>query len=255
MATKIGVLNFKGGVAKTTTSINLCAALAKMGKNCLLVDADGQCDASYLLDFHVGDGGTLYDAMRDEFLTKEVDVYEYLPGFDFIAASTELDQAEKEFPKLPMTENRLKVILEPFDKLYDFIIIDCPPNNGVMTDNALTAADYVLIPLSGDDFAMKGVVKIVDRIEGIQKMLNKNLKILGFLFTLYERTIIHKDAVRALEKKHPNKVFETKIRKDVRLKELPSQHQTIYQYAPQSNGAIDYMAAAKELIERIKVKP
>lgn len=252
MAFKICILNFKGGVAKTTTSVNLCAALAKMGKHCLLVDVDGQCDASFLLDFNVGDGGTIYDAMSDEFLTKSVDVYEYLPNFDFVAASTELDNAEKEFPKLPMTESRLKMILEPFDKEYDYIIIDCPPNNGVMTDNALTAADYALIPLSGDDFAMKGVVKIISRIVGIQKMLNKDLKVLGFLFTLYEKTKIHKAAVLLLERSYNYKVFNTKIRKDVRLKELPSQHKTIFEYAPNSKGADDYAAAAREIVATLE---
>lgn len=247
MANIIAILNFKGGVGKTTTAINISAALARQKKNVLLVDLDGQCDSTFLLDYHVEDGNTIYDAITDEGLEKNLDIYGYADNFDFVAASTELDKADQELPKLLMKESRLKMLLEPLEKVYDYIIIDCPPNNGTLTDNALTAADHVIVPVTGDDFAMKGISKITARIDSIKKMLNKELELMGFLFTMHENTKIHKTAVNLLEKEYDGKVFSKKIRKCVKLKELPSEHKTIFDYAPDSNGAFDYQMVAKEI--------
>lgn len=249
MANIIAILNFKGGVGKTTAAINISAALARQKKNVLLVDLDGQCDSTFLLDYHVGDGETIYDALTDEELNKPLDVYAYADHFDFVAASTQLDRADRELSKLMLTEHRLKILLEPFSNIYDYIIIDCPPNNGTLTDNALTAANHVIIPVTGDDFAMKGISKIMARIDSIKKLLNKTLNFIGFLFTKHENTKKHKNAVRLLEKEYEGKIFSKKIRKCVKLAELPSEHKTIFDYAPDSNGAFDYQMVVREITD------
>lgn len=253
MTKKIAILNFKGGVAKTTTAVNICAALAKENKKVLLIDLDGQCDSTFLLDFKVGDGSTIFDSMKDEFLSKNMEIFEFKENFDFVPASTELDTADRTFPNLPMTENRLKMLIQPYENDYDYVIIDCPPNNGVLTNNALTAANYVIVPVTGDDFAMKGIAKITHQIEATKKMLNPELDLLGFVFTIFDgRTKIHNDAVELLEKTYPGKVFDRKIRTCVKLRQLPAVHLTIFEHAPYSTGAFDYKALTDEIIDALE---
>lgn len=265
MAKKIAILNFKGGVGKTTTAINLCAGLARMKKKALLIDLDAQRNATLHLGYEIGDGKTVFDALVDRNAQTELPIYTFQKNFDFVPANIMLSETSELLAVRDCKEGILQdlimgtvndkgqSVLRGVNDEYDYIIIDCPPGNGVLNTNALTAADGVIIPLKGDDYSLQGITSITERINIIRRRLNKNLQVLGFLFTDYDmRLSIHKLSRNEMKEAFPNKVFNSIIHRCVRFTETPSVHQTIFDYAPKCSGADDYMQLVKEVVKILK---
>lgn len=247
MAKKISILNFKGGVGKTTTCINLGAALNLLHKTVLIVDIDSQANTTYLLGYDKGDGETIYDSLEPKTL-QPLSIYENRKGLDFVAADERLGDIEELLVGRLRKEEQLKRLLAPLDNLYDYILIDCPPNRGLLTINAMCASDSVLIPIDSQLLALQGLEKINFKFREVKEFVNPTLEIEGYLITKYKSQLrIHRDVWHALKDIAPNKVFNAKIRDNVRLSETPSVRQDIFTYAPDSIGAEDYMQLAREI--------
>ncbi|MBQ0023990.1 MAG: ParA family protein [Prevotellaceae bacterium] len=255
MAKKIAILNFKGGVGKTTTAINLGAALAKSKKKVLLIDLDGQCNTSMTLNYNVGDGETIYDALADKDENTEIPVYEYQKNMDFVPASIQLGEIEVEIANRERKEEILKRLVAPIEQAYDFIIIDCPPSEGILNKNAMALVEEVIIPVNGEPYALQGIANMQKRIERIKKIINPNLNIMGYLFTQYDMRLgIHKQLLRDMKDAFAGQIFNTKIKTCTKLKEAPTERQTIFDYAPTCTGAEDYLQFAKEVLSIYKKK-
>lgn len=244
--------NQKGGVGKTTSAINLSAALAKSGKHVLLIDADPQANASSGLGVDIRQlHTTIYECMINGVDPTEAIVKTTTPNLDIIPSHIDLVGAEIEMLKIEERESIMKKMLEPLKPSYDYIIIDCSPSLGLITINALTATDSVIIPVQCEYFALEGISKLLNTIKIIKSKLNPQLKIEGFLMTMYDNRLRLSNQVYEEVKKHfGNLVFDTVIARNVRLSEAPSYGMSILEYAPQSKGAINYMDLAKELISR-----
>ncbi len=244
--------NQKGGVGKTTSAINLSAALAKSGKHVLLIDADPQANASSGLGVDIRQlHTTIYECMINGVDPTEAIVQTTTPNLDIIPSHIDLVGAEIEMLKIEERESIMKKMLEPLKPSYDYIIIDCSPSLGLITINALTATDSVIIPVQCEYFALEGISKLLNTIKIIKSKLNPQLKIEGFLMTMYDNRLRLSNQVYEEVKKHfGNLVFDTVIARNVRLSEAPSYGMSILEYAPQSKGAINYMDLAKELISR-----
>ena len=243
----ISLLNHKGGVGKTTSAINIGAGLVKLGKKVLLIDLDPQANLTLSLGIP-RQASTIYEALRGESELTPVTVKE---GLDVVASVLDLSGAEMELINEAGREFILKELFDPIRTTYDYIIIDCPPSLGLLTLNALTSSDYVLIPLQTEFLAMQGLAKIKQVISKVKIRLNKNLQIGGVIATMYDnRKVLNRDVVETIKKYFGKMVFETKIRDNVALAEAPAQRKDIFEYSPSSSGAKDYLALCKEIIER-----
>lgn len=256
MARVIAVANQKGGVAKTTTAINLAASLAVAEMRVLLIDVDPQAN----LTSGVGrkddatDAGSIYEALT----TAEPgdDLHPYilkteLDRLDLVPASRHLTGAEVELVTLPRRDERLRTLLTSVRDEYDFVFIDCPPSLGLLTLNALVAADSVLIPLHGEYFALEGLADLVGTIRRIRAALNPALDIEGVLLTMFdERTNLGQQVARDLRAFFKEKVFETVIPRNIRLGEAPSHGKPVILYDVKSRGAEAYLALAREFLQR-----
>ncbi|MBX3712259.1 MAG: ParA family protein [Lysobacter sp.] len=251
MARIIAIANQKGGVGKTTTSVNLAAALALAPKRVLLVDLDAQGNAT------MGSGvdkrelaGSTCDVILEEM--HAVDAVVRTPeGFDLLPGNTDLTAAEIELMDEPGREQRLKRALDGLRDRYDFIIIDCPPALSLLTLNALTAADSVLVPMQCEYYALEGLSALIETIEALKARLNPGLEIEGVLRTMFDARNNLANAVSAdLEKHFGEKVFTTVVPRNVRLAEAPSYGQSIVGYDRASRGAIAYLGLAVEVIRR-----
>ena len=251
MARIIAIANQKGGVGKTTTSVNLAAALALAPKRVLLVDLDAQGNAT------MGSGvdkrelaGSTCDVILEEM--HAVDAVVRTPeGFDLLPGNTDLTAAEIELMDEPGREQRLKRALDGLRDRYDFIIIDCPPALSLLTLNALTAADSVLVPMQCEYYALEGLSALLETIEALKAKLNPGLEIEGVLRTMFDARNNLANAVSAdLEKHFGEKVFTTVVPRNVRLAEAPSYGQSIVGYDRASRGAIAYLGLAVEVIRR-----
>ncbi len=250
----IAVTNQKGGVGKTTTAINLAAALALDGRNVLLVDCDAQGNATS----GVGQkgkrapGGTIYEALTND----NADVHDFIlpTGIDrlsIIPATRDLSGAEIELISIPDREHRLKNLLAPLGDEYDFVIIDSPPSLGLLTLNALVAADRVLIPLHCEYFALEGLADLVGTMRRVRASLNPSLDIEGVLLTMNdERTNLGQQVSKDVREFFKDKVYRTVIPRNVRLAEAPSHGLPAVTYDARSRGAEAYFAFAKEVLER-----
>lgn len=246
----IAVANQKGGVGKTTTSINLAAGLAEMGKRVLLVDIDPQGNTTSGLGINKGDvKQCVYNVLIDEVPAEQVVLPTMLDHLHIIPATIQLAGVEIELSQAISRELRLKRALQTIQFDYDYIFVDCPPSLGIITLNALTAAKSVLIPIQSEFYALEGLGQLLNTIRIVQKHLNKGLEIEGVLLTMFDgRTNLSVQVMEEVKKYFQQKVYETVIPRNVRLSEAPSHGKPIISYDPRSRGAECYKHLAKEVV-------
>lgn len=246
------ITNQKGGVGKTTTSVNLAASLAKSGKKILLVDLDPQGNATMGSGINKNEQEiTIYDVLTDQAKPEEAIVFSESGAYDVLPANSDLTAAEVEMLEMMMKEHRLRHALKKIQQQYDFIIIDCPPSLNMLTVNALTAAHGVLIPMQCEYYALEGVSALMETIQQIQSVLNENLQISGVIRTMYDpRNSLTNEVSSQLSDFFGDKLFATVVPRNVRLAEAPSFGEPILKYDPQSKGALAYLDLAKELMAR-----
>jgi chromosome partitioning protein len=249
----------KGGSGKTTTTINLAAALLRHGKDVLLIDADPQANLSQSLGIEVEPEHNLYTELKKEMTGEPSDIrkaiVEIRPGFSVIPASIELAGAEIELVSVYSREQVLRTLLEPIASDYDFIFIDCPHAIGMLTINALVASDYVLMPLQGEFLPLKGVHSFMRHYDIVRKKLNRELDLLGMVMIKYdERKLMNTRVKESLEKVFENKVFKTVIRTNIQLAKAQEAGTDIFRFDNHSNGAADYRKLAEEFLSRIEEK-
>ena len=245
----IAVANQKGGVGKTTTSVNLSAAFAEMGKKVLLIDCDPQGNATSGLGIEKdGLELSIYDALINDTPMEEIIIQTQF-GLDVVPSVMDLAGAEVELVNLEDKQYRLKKSVELVKEKYDYILIDCPPSLGHVTLNALTAADSVLLPLQCEFYALEGLSQLRSTVQLVQEQLNEKLRIEGLVLTMYDsRTNLAEQVVEEVKTHFPDMVYATKIPRNVRLSEAPSFGKPIFAYASSSKGAQAYMSLAEEVV-------
>lgn len=252
----IAVANQKGGVGKTTSSVNLSACLALLGKKVLIVDIDPQGNATSGVGINKGDmDNCIYNILVEDLPAEEVCVSTAVEGLDIIPATIQLAGAEIELVPTISREIRLKRALDHIKNNYDYIIVDCPPSLGLLTINALTASDSVIIPVQCEFYALEGLSQLLNTIRLVQKHLNKSLMIEGVLLTMLDaRTNLGIQVIEEVKKYFQDKVYRSIIPRNIRLGEAPSHGKPIIIYDPRSKGAEVYLELAKEVIKSEKVR-
>ena len=254
MARIISVANQKGGVGKTTTTVNLGSSLAFMGKKILLVDIDAQGNATSGMGIRKPDvTQDIYDVLVNEVPIQDAIVPSSREGLDIVSATLQLAGAEIELTSMMARESRLKLALNEVKDQYDYILIDCPPSLGHLTINAFTASDSILIPVQCEYYALEGLSQLLNTVRLVQKHFNPELEIEGVLLTMYDaRTNLGAEVVEEVRRYFQEKVYETIIPRNVRLSEAPSHGMSIIDYDIRSKGAEVYQALAKEVLAREK---
>ncbi|HNR86689.1 MAG TPA: AAA family ATPase [Taishania sp.] len=247
----IAIANQKGGVGKTTTSINLAACLGVLEFKTLLVDADPQANATSGVGLDPKNARNIYDCLVNDVNPKELIITTDSPNLDILPSHIDLVGAELEMINIPNREHKLKMALDKIKDEYDFIIIDCSPSLGLITVNALTASDSVLIPVQCEYFALEGLGKLLNTIKIVQGRLNTNLQIEGILLTMYDtRLRLANQVVDEVKAHFQDLVFDTLIHRNTKLGEAPSFGQTIVMHDISSKGAINYLNFARELLQK-----
>lgn len=251
MGKVIAITNQKGGVGKTTSTVNLSASLAALGNSVLMIDTDPQGNATSGVGVNKGDvNECIYNVLVDEISAKRVIVDTKIENFHIIPATIQLAGAEIELAASVSRETKLKRALDEIKDDYDYILIDCPPSLGLLTINALTSADSVLIPVQCEYYALEGLSQLLNTIRLVQKHLNKSLMIEGVLLTMLDaRTNLGLQVIEEVKMYFQDKVYETIIPRNVRLSEAPSHGQPITVYDPKSKGAEVYYELAKEVMD------
>ena len=252
MAKVIAITNQKGGVGKTTTAINLSAALAEANQRILVVDFDPQANATSGFGIQVEeDEKTIMDAIMGKCDPEEGIIKEVLPNLDIYVGDVVLSSLEAELTAESNREKKLKTLLDKVKNNYDYVMIDCPPSVGMLTVNALVASDSALIPVQCEYFSLEGLSQVLDVINLVREQMNRNLKIEGILFTMYDgRTKLAQDVVQSVKDFLQEKIFETLIPRNVRLAEAPSNGLTIFKYDGSSSGADSYRKLAAEVLSQ-----
>ena len=245
----IAFINQKGGVGKTTCTMNIGAGLSKLGKKVLLIDLDPQAHLTYSLGIEAHTlQNTVYNLLKG--LCRAEEIILTRNGLDLIPSSLELSGAELELSSVAGREFLLKEALEGIQN-YDYILLDCPPSLGLLTLNALTTAREVYIPLQTEFLALQGMSKLISTVDIVKKRLNKNIEITGIIATRFDnRKNLNKEVVEKIEKYFGSRLFKTFIRDNVSLAEAPSYGQTIFEYKENSYGAKDYLNLCHEIINR-----
>lgn len=246
------MFNQKGGVGKTTSCANLCAAVAMKGKKVLAVDFDAQSNLTSGLDINKKTlKSNIYHVLMKETEAKDVIVHTAIENLDILPATIDLAGAEVEMANVPQREIVLKNMLMPVKDMYDYIIIDCPPSLGLLSINSLAASDGVLIPIQCEYYALEGVSQLINTVNLVKKSLNANLEIAGVMLTMYDaRTNLSSQIVQEVRNYFAGKVFDSIIPRNVRLAEAPSYGMTIMQYDKTSKGALAYDALSEEFIRK-----
>ncbi len=252
MGKTIAIANQKGGVGKTTTAINLAASLAVLEFKILIVDADPQANSTSGLGFDVRNIKTsIYECLVDEVKPEDIILNSEIDGLDILPASIDLVGAEIEMLNLPDREYKLKRVLEMVKHNYDFVLVDCSPSLGLLTVNALTGADSVIIPVQCEYFALEGLGKLLNTIKIIQNRLNPDLEVEGFLLTMYDtRLRLSNQVVDEVRKHFQEMVFETIIQRNIKLSEAPSFGKPALLYDANSRGAVNYLNLAREILQK-----
>ena len=246
----IAITNQKGGVGKTTTAVNLCACLAELGKKTLLVDSDPQGNASSGSGAQAGEQ-TLYEVLLGIATAEKSIVTTDTPNMSVLPSDIRLAAAEVEMVNLDRREYRLRAALRTVSDAYDYVIVDCPPSLGLLTINALVAANSVLIPIQCEYYALEGVRSLMDTVSRVNRGLNPALDVEGVLLTMFDgRTNLSLQVVAQVKKHFRGKVFATTVPRNVRLGEAPSHALPINRYDPRSTGAEAYRSLAREVLAR-----
>jgi chromosome partitioning protein len=251
MSKVICISNHKGGVGKTTSTLNIGAGLNMLGKKVLLIDLDPQANLSQSLGL-IDQELNIYKYLKGVSSGYKIPIapIQVLKGLDILPSTLDLSGAEVEMSGEAGREYILRELIEPIRESYDYILIDSPPSLGLLTINAFTASDEILIPLQAQYLALQGLTKLIEIVDKIKNRLNKELKIGGVFITQYDsRKILNKNVVSTIQAHFKDKVFTTMIRDNVALAEAPTQGVDIFRYNSKSNGAEDYLSLCKEIIK------
>lgn len=248
----IAIANQKGGVGKTTTAINLAAALAMRGRRTLLIDLDPQANSSMTYVDIRALQKSMYDVIGDGLAIPDVVVPSKVPNLDLAPSRIALAKLEAKLVGELDAHFRLKDKLEAVKDTYEFVVIDTPPALGLITVNALVAATHLLVPVQSSYFALEGTDDLLETVERIRSRPNPNLKLLGAVITLHDkRTTLARDVQKAISEVFGDRIFQTTISKSIRLEESPAHRESIFTFAPQSTGAYEYYRLCEEVIERV----
>ena len=254
MGKMIAIGNQKGGVGKTTTTVNLGAALASLGQKVLIIDSDSQGNATSGLGIERGSvENSLYEILVNEVEMKPVILKTSFEGLDIVPSNIQLAAAELELVGVKNRELRLKNAVAEIRDDYDYILVDCPPSLGQLAINAFTASDTILIPVQAEYYALEGLTQLLNTIRLVQRSYNRNFRIEGVLITMLDaRTNLGFEVVEEVKKYFQEKVYKTVIPRNIRLSEAPSFGQSVIEYDPRSRGAEMYLELAKEVIKNVE---